>query len=104
LKNKSAKESGYMSYDLYETFDHFMAMYNCNHDEIPNLEAMIGHVKIYKSIEENEAVKDLSDELILIKKLERNSEIESILNEYGYGISLEIFKSYIDSMVKVLSE
>jgi hypothetical protein len=93
-----------MSYDLYESFDHFMAMYYANYDEIPNLADLIDHAKIYKSIEDIEAVKDLSDELLLIKKLVRNSVIENILTEYGYGISLEMFKSYIDSILKVLSE
>lgn len=93
-----------MSYDLYETFDHFMAMYYSNHDEIPNLKALIDHSKIYKLMEDDEAVKDLSNELLLIKNLEHNFEIENILSVNGYGISLEIFKSYIDSMVKVLSE
>jgi hypothetical protein len=92
-----------VSIHKFETLDHFMAMYYSNHDEIPSLEVLIDHTLIYIKMEDTEAVKDLIDELVLMRNLVQNSGIDRILAEYGFRISMENFKLFIDPMIESLN-
>lgn len=86
------------------TFEHFMAMYYCNNNEKPTQATLEKYSSFYRSMEDQEVVDELLRDLALIKSEIYNNELTDILNHYGFGISINEFRSLIDPLIRELNE
>jgi len=86
------------------TFEHFMAMYYCNNNEKPTQNTLKKYSSLYRAIEDQEVVDELLRDLVLIKTEIYDNELDDILNRYGFGISINEFRSLIDPLISALNE
>ncbi|WP_289139175.1 hypothetical protein [uncultured Brevibacillus sp.] len=86
------------------TFEHFMAMYYCNNNEKPTQDTLKKYSSLYRTMEDQEVVNLLLSDLALIKTEFYNNELNDILKRYGFGISINEFRSLLDPLIRALNE
>ncbi|GED33501.1 hypothetical protein P9G84_10175 [Brevibacillus centrosporus] len=91
-----------MDEDQLLTFEHFMAMYYCNHSEAPTLKRLESYARLYRGMEDKQVVNTLVEQLKVTKDARFDNELEDTLNRYGHGISIKDFRLLIDPLIQFL--
>ncbi|MFF2529156.1 hypothetical protein ACFVS2_09615 [Brevibacillus sp. NPDC058079] len=86
------------------TFEHFMAMYYCNNNEKLTQGILEKYSSFYRLMEDQEVVDELLRDLTLIKTEIFDNELNDILKQYGFGISINEFRLLIDPLIGELNE